>query len=294
MTASASNTKRPLGVARTVSALRLRVKNWRDARQSVGLVPTMGALHDGHMALVRAALAENDRVVVSLFVNPTQFGPGEDLAAYPRREGEDAEKLSKQGADLLYAPTVAEMYPEGFATSVAVSALTARLDGAARPHHFGGVATVVTKLLMQVMPDAAYFGEKDYQQLLVIRRMVRDLDIPVEIRGVPIVREAGGLALSSRNEYLTADQRFVAQNLNRVLQRTADAVAEGADPRAAEAEGAAALKAAGFDGVDYVEVCDAETLEPLVAGSDRPGRVLGAARLGKTRLIDNRAVPQKR
>jgi pantoate--beta-alanine ligase len=294
MTASASDTKRPLGVARTVSALRLRVKNWRDARQTVGLVPTMGALHDGHMALVRAALAENDRVVVSLFVNPTQFGPGEDLAAYPRREGEDAEKLSKQGVDLLYAPTVAEMYPEGFATSVAVSTLTARLDGAARPHHFGGVATVVAKLLTQVMPDRAYFGEKDYQQLLVIRRMARDLDIPVEIRGVPIVREAGGLALSSRNEYLNTDQRFVAQNLNRVLQQTADAVAGGADPRAAEAEGAAALKAAGFESVDYVEVCDAETLEPLPAGSDRPGRVLAAARLGRTRLIDNRAVPQKR
>jgi pantoate--beta-alanine ligase len=294
MTASISDTKRPLGVARAVSALRTRVKNWRDARQTVGLVPTMGALHDGHIALVRAALAENDRVVVSLFVNPTQFGPGEDLAAYPRREGEDAEKLSKQGADLLYAPTVSEMYPEGFATSVAVSTLTARLDGAARPHHFGGVATVVTKLLMQVMPDRAYFGEKDYQQLQVIRRLVRDLDIPVEIRGVPIVREPGGLALSSRNEYLGAEQRFVAQNLNRVLQQVADSVAGGTDPRAAEAEGAAALKAAGFDSVDYVEVCDAETLEPLPAGSDRPGRVLAAARLGRTRLIDNRAVPQKR
>jgi pantoate--beta-alanine ligase len=175
-----------------------------------------------------------------------------------------------------------------------VSRLTARLDGAARPHHFGGVATVVTKLLMQVMPDTAYFGEKDYQQLLVIRRMVRDLDIPVEIRGVPIVREAGGLALSSRNEYLSAEQRFVAQNLNRVLQQVADAVAGGADPRAAEAEGVAALKAAGFDSVDYVEVCDADTLEPLAAGADRPGRALAAARLGKTRLIDNRPVPHKR
>jgi len=294
MTQSISNTKRPLGVARTISALRQRIKTWRDARQTVGLVPTMGALHDGHMALVRAALAENDRVVVSLFVNPTQFGPGEDLSAYPRREGEDAEKLSKQGVDLLFAPTVAEMYPEGFATSVAVSQLTARLDGAARPHHFGGVATVVTKLLMQTMPDRAYFGEKDYQQLQVIRRMVRDLDIPVEIRGVPIVREPGGLALSSRNEYLSAEQRFVAQNLSRVLQQVAGAVAGGADPRAAEAEGVAALKSAGFDSVDYVEVCDAETLEPLPQGADRPGRVLAAARLGRTRLIDNRPVPQKR
>ena len=294
MTPSASNLKRPLGVARTVSALRLRVKTWRDARQTVGLVPTMGALHDGHMALVRAALAENDRVVVSLFVNPTQFGPGEDLAAYPRREGEDAEKLSKHGVDLLFAPSVAEMYPEGFATSVAVRHLTERLDGAARPHHFGGVATVVTKLLLQTMPDRAYFGEKDYQQLQVIRRLSRDLDMPVEIRGVPIVREPGGLALSSRNEYLSAEQRFVAQNLNRIVQQVADAVAGGADPRAAEAEGAAALKAAGFDSVDYVEVCDAETLEPLAPGAAQAGRVLAAARLGRTRLIDNRPVPQKR
>jgi pantoate--beta-alanine ligase len=288
-----TNPTRPLGIARTVSAMRLRVKGWRDARQTVGLVPTMGALHDGHMALVRAALAENDRVVVSLFVNPKQFAPTEDLAAYPRREGEDAEKLSKQSVDLLFAPTVAEVYPEGFQTSVAVAGLTETLEGAARPHHFGGVTTVVAKLLIQVMPDRAYFGEKDYQQLQVIRQMVRDLDIPVEIRGVPIVREAGGLALSSRNEYLSTEQRFVAQNLNRVVQQVAEAVAGGADPRAAEAEGVAALAAAGFDSVDYVAVCDAETLETLPPGATRPGRVLAAARVGQTRLIDNRPVPRK-
>jgi len=293
MTASAS-TPRPLGVARTVSALRLRVKGWREARQTVGLVPTMGALHDGHMALVRQALAENDRVVVSLFVNPTQFGPTEDLAAYPRREADDAEKLSKLGVDLLFAPTVAEMYPDGFAATVAVAHLTERLEGAFRPSHFSGVATVVTKLLLQTLPDRAYFGEKDYQQLQVITRLVRDLDIPVEVRGVAIVRDATGLALSSRNEYLSGEQRLVARHLNRVLQEVADAVAAGADPRAAEAEGAAALVAAGFDAVDYVEVCDAETLEPLPAGAARPGRVLAAARVGTTRLIDNRAVPAKR
>jgi pantoate--beta-alanine ligase len=294
MNSSTSKSIRPLGVARTVSALRMRVKSWRDARQAVGLVPTMGALHDGHMALVRQALGENDRVVASLFVNPKQFAPTEDLAAYPRRESEDAEKLSKLGVDLLFVPTVAEMYPEGFQTSVAVGRLTERLEGAVRPHHFGGVTTVVTKLLLQTLPDRAYFGEKDYQQLQVIRRMVRDLDIPVEIRGVPIVREAGGLALSSRNEYLSGEQRFVAQNLNRIVQQVAEAVAGGTDPRAAEVDGAAALKAAGFDSVDYVEVCDAETLETLPAGAARTGRVLAAARLGATRLIDNRAVPAKR
>jgi pantoate--beta-alanine ligase len=294
MTASASNTKRPLGVARTVSALRLRIKAWRDARQTVGLVPTMGALHDGHLALVRAAMVENDRVVVSLFVNPKQFAPTEDLSAYPRRESDDAEKLSKHGVDLLYAPGVADIYPEGFQTTVAVGGLTERLEGAARPHHFAGVTTVVAKLLQQVMPDRAYFGEKDFQQLQVIRRMTADLDMPIEIRGVPIVREAGGLALSSRNEYLSEEQRFVAQNLNRVLQRVAEAVAAGADPRAAETDGVAALAAAGFDGVDYVAVCDAETLEPLPPGATRAGRVLAAARLGKTRLIDNRPVPGPR
>ncbi|MGE5146538.1 MAG: pantoate--beta-alanine ligase [Candidatus Eiseniibacteriota bacterium] len=288
-----TNPTRPLGIARTVSALRTRVKTWRDARQTVGLVPTMGALHDGHMALVRAALAENDRVVVSLFVNPKQFAPTEDLAAYPRRESDDAEKLSKQGVDLLFAPTVAEMYPEGFASTVAVGGLTERLEGAARPHHFAGVTTVVTKLLMQVMPDRAYFGEKDFQQLQIIRQMTRDLDIPIEIRGVPIVREAGGLALSSRNEYLSEEQRVVARNLNRVLQQVADAVAGGADPRAAEKDGVAALAAAGFDSVDYVAVCDAETLQPLAMGATRTGRALAAARVGKTRLIDNFPVPRK-
>lgn len=253
------------------------VGQWRTAGQRVALVPTMGALHAGHIALVGAALATADKVVVSIFVNPTQFAPTEDLARYPRDEAGDVAKLAGAGAHLVWAPAVSEMYPEGFATRVVVEGAALPLEGAFRPHHFGGVATVVCKLLSAAMPDVALFGEKDFQQLAVIRQMVRDLALPVAIQGVPTVREDDGLALSSRNAYLSPDERYIAPMLYKVISE----VARGRDPR----EAAQALIASGFARVDYIEVRDAETLAPYVPG--RPGRVLAAAWLGKTRLIDN-------
>ena len=277
-------------VVRTVADLRGVVAGWRAAGATVGLVPTMGALHEGHMALVRRAQGECARTIVTLFVNPTQFAAGEDFERYPRDEAEDRAKLAAVGADLLFAPEVGEMYPEGSATTVTVARLTEHLCGPFRPGHFAGVATVVAKLLLQSLPDAAYFGEKDYQQLLVIRRLARDLDIPVRIEGVPTVRDADGLALSSRNHYLSARERAIAVALPNALR---EAVARLADPaRSAAAETARvrdALLQAGFAKVDYVEVCDAETLEPLERVS-RPARVLAAAWLGATRLIDNMPV----
>lgn len=279
-----------LVTVRTVAALRRAVGDWRRAAHSVGLVPTMGALHAGHLALVSAAREDNDRVIASLFVNPTQFGPNEDLTSYPRDEDEDGAKLEARGVDLLFAPNVAEIYPAGFATTVAVAGLTEGLCGAHRPGHFTGVTTVVGKLLIQSLPDRAYFGEKDYQQLTAIRRMARDLDLPTEIVGVATVREADGLALSSRNAYLSAPARVVAADLNRVLHGVAEAVAGGADPAEESARGIAALLAAGFDEVDYLAVCDAETLAPVTV-IDRPARVFAAAHIDGTRLIDNRPVP---
>lgn len=266
---------------RTISDLRTEVGQWRAGGDSIALVPTMGALHAGHIALVAAALALADRAVVSIFVNPTQFAPHEDLARYPRDEAGDLAKLAGAGAHLVWAPTVAEIYPEGFATRLEVGGPALPLEGAFRPHHFGGVATVVCKLLMSAMPDMALFGEKDFQQLAVIRQMARDLVLPVAICGVPTVREHDGLALSSRNAYLTEDERYIAPMLYKAISD----VARGRDPR----DAASALLAAGFAKVDYIEVRDAETLAPFVPGSGRPGRVLAAAWLGKTRLIDNMA-----
>ncbi|HYD15997.1 MAG TPA: pantoate--beta-alanine ligase [Hyphomicrobium sp.] len=268
---------RSVKIVRTINDLRREIAAWRAAGESVALVPTMGALHAGHIALVGAALASADRVVVSIFVNPTQFAPHEDLARYPRDEAGDVEKLAGAGAQLVWAPTVAEMYPDGFATRIVVEGAALPLEGSFRPHHFGGVATVVCKLLSAVTPDVALFGEKDFQQLAVIRQMVRDLALPVAIQGVPTVREDDGLALSSRNAYLSEDERYVAPMLHKVLLQ----VAQGRDPR----EAGEALVAAGFTKIDYIEVRDAETLAPFVPG--RPGRVLAAAWLGKTRLIDN-------
>jgi pantoate--beta-alanine ligase len=274
-------------VARTVAALRDAVAAWRRADETVALVPTMGALHEGHLALVRSARARCRRVIVTLFVNPTQFAPEEDLAAYPRDEAADAAKLAPEGVDLLYTPAVNEIYPPGFATTVAVARLSEHFCGPFRPGHFQGVATVVTKLLLQALPDVAFFGEKDWQQLQIIRRLVLDLDIPVAVAGVPTVREPDGLALSSRNTYLKPQERRVAASLNRTLRRLA---AEASDPRtpcAVAAERArAALLEAGFTAVDYVAVADALTLEPL-ARADRPARAFAAARIGRTRLIDN-------
>lgn len=278
-----------LDIVRSVADLRARVKYWRDQGLSVAFVPTMGALHRGHLALVRAGLELADRVVASVFVNPTQFGPNEDLSRYPRQEARDAELLEGAGCALLFAPTVEEMYPEGFATTVTVAGLSEGLCGDVRPGHFAGVATVVTKLLLQCGPDIALFGEKDWQQLMVIRRLARDLDIPVRIVGVPTVREEDGLAMSSRNAYLSAEERAIAPALYRALQDVAMGLAAGGAAEELCHRAAAALLAAGFGSVDYIEVRDAATLAP-VARLDRPARIIAAARLGGARLIDNLGV----
>ena len=273
-------------IIREREALRRAVAGLRGDGGRVALVPTMGALHAGHMSLVAEASRRAPHVVASIFVNPTQFGPNEDLAAYPRREAEDAAMLEAAGCALLWAPPPEEMYPPGFATTVTVAGVSEDLCGAARPGHFAGVATVVAKLFAQVRPDLALFGEKDYQQLAVIRRMAADLDMAVEIIGVPTVREPDGLALSSRNVYLSAAERAAARALPDALAAAAAAIAAGA-PAGPELERARArLAAAGFDPIDYVELRDAETLAPLDR-ADRPARLLAAARLGRTRLIDN-------
>src|ERR1700704_5140018 len=281
-----------IAVARTVAALREAVAGWRRQQERIALVPTMGALHRGHLALVEAARRQCERVVASLFVNPKQFGPREDFAAYPRSEAADLTKFSEAGVDLVFAPTVEEMYPAGFVTTVRVAGIGDDLEGAHRPGHFDGVATVVSKLLLQCLPDIACFGEKDYQQLLVVRHMARDLDIPVRIEGVATVREPDGLALSSRNVYLSPEERRVAPLLYRVLNDTAIAIAAAPDTVTANLDkGLAVLRQAGFM-PDYLEMRDAADLSPMTA-LDRPARLLAAARLGRTRLIDNiRVMPQ--
>ncbi len=282
---------KPLTIARTIPALRAQIAAWRAEGLKVGLVPTMGALHDGHLSLVRLARTHADRVVASLFVNPTQFAPHEDLDAYPRDEAGDAALLAATGCDLLYAPSVDDMYGQGFATQVTVAGVSEPLDGQARPHHFAGVATVVSKLLIQCAPDVAVFGEKDYQQLQVIRRLAADLDLPVEIIGAPIVRAPSGLALSSRNAYLSDIERGVAERLNVILAAAVKALRNGVPIESVEATGAAALTATGFDRIDYFEVRDAVSLERLPTTKvTRPARILAAAVVGKTRLIDNMAV----
>ncbi|MGE5203294.1 MAG: pantoate--beta-alanine ligase [Acidobacteriota bacterium] len=276
-----------LPVARTVAALRWQVGTWHRAGESVALVPTMGALHRGHLALVERGRQLCTRTVASIFVNPTQFGPNEDFARYPRDEAGDAAKLAGAGCDLLYAPGVTEMYPADAAAIIEPGPIAQGLCGRFRPGHFRGVATVVAKLLLQSGADVACFGEKDYQQLQVIRRVVRDLDIPVRIEGVPTVREADGLALSSRNAFLTPEQRATAPALHRTLREAARRLTAGeASAAQATAAASAALAAAGFAPIDYVEVCDAETLIPAQS-LDRPVRILAAAWLGSTRLIDN-------
>jgi pantoate--beta-alanine ligase len=274
---------------RTVSDLRRCLAPWRKAGDRIGLVPTMGALHEGHLSLVALAKKHADRVVTSIFVNPIQFGPHEDFHRYPRDEAGDLAKLEQAGTALVFSPGTAEMYPEGFSTKVTVGDLTEDLCGAARPNHFDGVATVVTKLLLQCAPDLAVFGEKDYQQLLVIKRLVRDLNIPVEIIGGPIVREEDGLALSSRNAYLSSAERKAAPLLHQIISAVAADLAEGRGADDAAEAGRFKLEAAGFR-VDYVAVRDPETLEPL-SGPVQHARVLAAAYLGRTRLIDNVAVP---
>jgi pantoate--beta-alanine ligase len=278
-------------VVRRIPELKSTVSQWRREGARVGLVPTMGALHEGHLALVRRAKADCDRTIVSIFVNPKQFGPSEDFTAYPRAESEDLEKLAREGADLVFLPPVGDVYPAGFATRVRAEGLSEPLCGASRPGHFDGVATVVAKFLIAALPDAAYFGEKDYQQLLIIRRVARDLDLDVDIVGVATVREPDGLALSSRNAYLSLAERRVASELHRVLERIASALAREPEAIARDlARGRADLSRAGF-AVEYLEVRDAETLAPLGTEVISPARLFVAARLGRTRLIDNLPIP---
>lgn len=276
----------PLPIVSTITQLRVQVAAWRSCGHRIALVPTMGALHAGHLALIAAARARADRVIASIFVNPAQFGPNEDFDRYPRDLASDAAALAIAGCDLLYAPDAATMYPDGFATTVSVGALADRLCGAARPGHFDGVATVVAKLLIQAMPDVALFGEKDWQQLTIIRRLVRDLDLLIDIAGVPIVRDADGLALSSRNAYLSADERGRALALPRALNVAHEALLTGTDATATLTSARAQLLASGFRQVDYVELTGADDLTPLTT-LDRPARLLAAAWMGTTRLIDN-------
>lgn len=278
-----------LDIVRTKADLRARVRYWRDQGLNVAFVPTMGALHEGHLTLVRAGLEVAERVVASVFVNPTQFGPNEDFSRYPRQEEQDSALLAGAGCHLLYAPSVEEMYPPGFATRIGVSGVSEGLCGEVRPGHFDGVATVVTKLLLQVQPHVALFGEKDWQQLAVIRRLVRDLDVPVDVVGVPTVREADGLAKSSRNAYLSAPERAIAPVLYQVLNHIAEGLRQGGSPADLCAQGRARILDAGFVSVDYLEARDADGLEPLER-LDRPARILVAARLAGARLIDNLAV----
>ena len=283
---SGPSSKVGIPVARDVETLRAYTRAWRQKGETIGLIPTMGALHDGHLSLVRAALRDCDRVVATIFVNPTQFAPTEDFTSYPRDEADDIAKLDRLSADLLFAPYVTQMYAEDSSTKVVVSEISEGLCGKTRPHFFSGVATVVTKLFLQSLADRAYFGEKDYQQLQVVRRMVRDLDIPIEITGVPTVREKDGLAMSSRNWYLTPEERAIAPVLHQTLQATAAAARDGDTCASAIEMGKKTLSEAGFAQIDYLEICDADTLVPLTR-ADRPARVLVAAMLGKTRLIDN-------
>ena len=262
----------------------------RDAFEGrLALVPTMGALHSGHLALISEARKRADRVAASIFVNPAQFGAGEDFGRYPRREADDARMLEDAGCDLLWMPSVADIYPAGFATKVSVSGVSERWEGEARPGHFDGVATVVAKLLLAVRPDVALFGEKDFQQLAVIRRMVADLGIPVEVVGVPTVRETDGLALSSRNAYLSPDERGRAVALPNALKAARDAIRDGSAVGAAVKSAKQSLVDAGFLRIDYLALVDAETLEPLDAPQGNM-RLIAAAVVGTTRLIDNVAV----
>lgn len=280
--------------ANTLDMLRNALEDLRGEGSVIGLVPTMGALHEGHLTLVREAKAKCDHVVASIFVNPKQFGPNEDLDAYPRQMAEDSAMLEAEGVALLWAPRVDAMYPQGFATNITVSGVSDGLCGGSRPGHFDGVATVVCKLFNQVMPDKAFFGEKDFQQLAVIRAMARDLDLTRpyvrDIIGVPTVREADGLAMSSRNRYLSPEHRAAASALPNAMQLTIAQIEAGEDPAAALQTLLRILQESGFDSVDYAELVDADSLKPIKTTSHRPARLIVAARIGGTRLIDNMAV----
>ena len=279
-----------LKVARTVPSLRQALQPYRRAGATVALVPTMGALHAGHMRLVAEASKRADRVVVSIFVNPTQFAPHEDFASYPRRFAADRAALAAAKVDLIWAPTASVMYPKGFATRIAPQgAAQAGLEDRFRPHFFGGVCTVVAKLFLQVQPDFALFGQKDYQQLRIVTQMAKDLDLPLKIVGVPTVREHDGLALSSRNAYLSPDERAAAPTLHRVLKASAARIKRGEAIAAVMTDGVGEIMRAGF-ALDYLEARHALTLAPVASRKDGPIRLLVAAKIGKTRLIDNMAV----
>lgn len=279
-----------MAIARRVAGLRELVAGWKAAGARVGVVPTMGALHAGHMALVEAARRDCDRVIATIFVNPKQFNRPDDLSSYPRDEASDAAKLAAAGVDVLFAPPVEEVYPEGFQTRVSVPGLSDCLCGLTRPGHMDGVATVVAKLFLMTAADRAYFGEKDFQQLLVVRRMARDLDIPVEVVPVPTVRDADGLALSSRNALLTAEQRTKAPVIYRTLRAMAERLAGGEAVESALAWGRGELEESGIDKLDYLELRCGDSLEELPA-FDRPARLFVAGWMGPVRLIDNVAVP---
>ena len=274
---------------REVEALRGIVAGWKADGKTVGVVPTMGALHAGHLSLVAAAKAAADRVIATIFVNPKQFNNAQDLAKYPRTEARDAEMLTEAGVDLLFAPPMEVVYPEGFATTVSVAGVSAPLEGEFRPGHFDGVATVVAKLLLMTGADRAFFGEKDWQQLQVVRRLVRDLNLPVEVTGCPTLREAHGLAMASRNLRLSAEARRIAPALHRAMAAAAVAIRRGVPADEALAAARAAVLAAGFSAVEYLELREAEGLGPA-AGIDQPVRLLAAAVLDGVRLIDNIAV----
>jgi len=277
-------------IARTVPVLRRAVDAFRARKATIALVPTMGALHDGHVSLVRLAKRRAKKVVVSIFVNPTQFAPTEDFGSYPRTWKSDLEKLTAEAVDLIWNPDVKTMYPEGFATRIAPEGpATAGLEDRFRPHFFGGVATVVGKLFTQCRPDVAIFGEKDFQQLRVVARMAVDLDLGVKVIGSRTVRERDGLAMSSRNVYLSAEERRVAPVLYRTMKESAAQLKAGEEIPAAMSKGAEIIKAAGF-ALDYFEIRNADTLAPVASASDAPLRILVAAKIGKTRLIDNIAV----
>lgn len=280
-------------VVRTTRELRAIVKDWRRDGHSVALVPTMGALHAGHLSLAKAGLERCDRAIMSIFVNPAQFAEGEDLDSYPRTFEDDVEKFADVGGHLIWAPTVGEMYPEGFATRITPQGAAQGLETEFRPHFFSGVATVCCKLFTQALPDYAMFGEKDYQQLCVVRQMVRDLDLPLEIVGCPTIREPDGLAMSSRNAYLSAEERKVAVVIYEAISKVAHDVADGTDVDRACLDAGTTIARAGFREIDYVVVRDAETLAPVERPVARPARVLAAAWLGETRLIDNVAVEKK-
>lgn len=273
-------------ILRSLAELRAKTSLWRREGQSIGVVPTMGALHPGHLSLVEAAKNGTDRVIVTIFVNPKQFNNPEDLANYPRTEIEDAQKLAPYGVDAIYVPDPDEIYPQGFATTVSVTGLTNVMEGEFRPGHFDGVATVVAKLFLQTQADRAYFGEKDYQQLLVVRRMARDLDIPIEVIGCPTVREPSGLAMSSRNQRLSPEGMEIAAHKHRIMLDLANALKNGAPFDTLAAQARTDLLAAGFTQVEYIQLRCAESLNPLTH-ADRPARLFAAAWADGVRLIDN-------